>query len=122
MNDDTATLAQMRAQLARFVAERQWEKYHDAKNLAMSIAIEAAELMEHFQWIRNEELPALKSDGAVMDKIRDEIADVLAYTMGLANVLEIDLAAAYEAKMRKNAAKYPAEMYRGWYSKPEPGA
>ena len=59
MIDDTTTVAQLRQQVARFVAEREWGKYHDPKNLSMAIAIEAAELMEHFQWARNEELPGV---------------------------------------------------------------
>lgn len=119
MTDQATTIAQLKDLLTRFVAEREWQVFHDPKNLSMSIAIEAAELMEHFQWVRNEQLPALRSDPAVRGKIEEEIADVLAYVLALANVLEIDLSAALESKMAKNAIKYPAEAFKGRYHKPE---
>jgi NTP pyrophosphatase (non-canonical NTP hydrolase) len=119
MNDQSTTVAELRELLTRFVAERQWHVYHDPKNLSMSIAIEAAELMEHFQWVRNDELAALRTNEAAMAEIREELADVTAYVLALANVLDLDLASALEDKMRKNAEKYPAEQFRGKYYKPE---
>lgn len=118
MNDAASTIAELRAVLTRFITEREWQRYHDAKNLAMSIAIEAGELMEHFQWVRNDELDALRTDAARMGEIESELADVLAYTLALSGVLGIDLARAFEAKMRRNADKYPADEFRGRYRKP----
>ncbi len=120
MNDSTTNLADLRAALSRFVQEREWQKYHDAKNLSMSIAIEAAELMEHFQWVRNEELDVVRSDPARMAEIESELADVLAYVLALSGVLGVDLARAFEAKMAHNARKYPAAQFRGTYVKPRP--
>lgn len=121
MTDDTTTVADLRRRVAAFVAERQWEKYHDPKNLSMSIAIEAAELMEHFQWVRTEELAAALNDAKTRDAITDELADIVAFTLAMANALNLDLARALEHKMRKNALKYPADSFRGRYFKPRPG-
>ena len=118
MSDETTTVAQLRKQVAGFVAEREWQKYHDAKNLAMSIAIEAAELMEHFQWVRNDELPALMADRGRRDEVLAEVADVTCFVLALANALELDLSTAVEEKLRRNAAKYPVETFRGRYFKP----
>jgi dCTP diphosphatase len=107
MSDTSSTIADLRAAVARFVAEREWEPYHDAKNLAGSVLIEAAELLEHFQWVRSEELPALLSEPGRREEIADELADVVCYVLALANVLEIDVSDAVLGKLIKNARKYP---------------
>lgn len=119
MTDETTTVMQLRRQLTDFVAQRQWQKYHDPKNLSMSIAIEAAELMEHFQWVRNDELPGLLRDEQRRQQVEEEIADVMCFLLALANVLELDLSSAVARKIAKNAAKYPAETFRGRYFKPK---
>ena len=118
MTDQTTTVADLRGRLAQFVADRQWQGYHDAKNLAMAIAIEAAELMEHFQWVRSDEVPAVVANPAAREKIGEEIADVACYLLSLANALNIDLATAVREKVAKNARKYPAARFRGQYFKP----
>lgn len=118
MSDAEATIQALRERLAAFVAERQWEAYHDPKNLSMSIAIEAAELMEHFQWLRSEQLEAVLRDPKLHGEIRDEIADVACYLMSLCNVLNIDLSTAVIEKIRKNEQKYPPDKFRGNYHKP----
>lgn len=84
----------------------------------MSLAIEAAELMEHFQWIDAAESRRVGDDPAKLAEVREEIADVLCYLLALANELDVDLAAAVRDKMVKNAAKYPAELSRGRYDRP----
>lgn len=101
LRDETATLAQLKGRMAAFVAEREWERFHQPKNLSMSIAIEAAELMEHFQW----EEPELTPERRLA--VGEELCDVLAYVLSLANALELDLSAAFVAKMAKNRRKYP---------------
>lgn len=118
MSDATTTVADLRGLLAQFVAEREWHCYHDAKNLSMSIAIESAELMEHFQWARSEEVPALLDDPERRAEIVEELADITCYVLSLANALGVDLSSAVEAKVVKNARKYPAEQFRGRYYKP----
>lgn len=112
-NDTDTTVAELRSLVARFVAERDWEQFHDPKNLAMSIAIEAAELMEHFQWIRSDQLDAVTHDARSMALVREELADILAFAIAFANTLGIDIARAMADKMQKNAEKYPAERFRG---------
>jgi dCTP diphosphatase len=116
MTDPTTTVGMLRERVAAFVAQRQWQRYHDAKNLSMSIAIEAAELMEHFQWARSDELSEVMADPAAAE-VADELADILAFVLALANATGIDLAAALERKMEKNELKYPADEFRGRYSK-----
>jgi len=115
MNDHQTTVAELRDVVRQFVDERDWHQFHSPKNLSMSLAIEVAELMEHFQWITTDEAWQV---GRVEDKrqpIREELADVLCYVLALANELGIDLSSALADKMVKNARKYPADEYRGRY-------
>jgi NTP pyrophosphatase (non-canonical NTP hydrolase) len=113
MNDTNTPLAELKRMVRDFIAERAWERFHDPKNLSASIAIEAAELMEHFQWLRSEELDAVRRDPDKMAAIREELADILAYLLSFAFVLDIDLTSALAEKMQKNAQKYPADRYQG---------
>lgn len=105
-DDQHVTVSQLRELMREFVRERQWEHFHNAKNLAMSLAIEAGELMEHFQWHTTDQVVA--SEGLDLQGIRDELADVLCYALSLANALDLDIAQAIEQKMAKNRLKYPA--------------
>jgi len=109
--DEDTTVAQLRNLVASFVRERDWEQFHDPKNLSMAIATEAAELMEHFRWVTNEASDKLAADA--QQAIAEELADILAFTLSLANRCGIDVSRAMEAKMAKNAAKYPADRYKG---------
>lgn len=103
-SDTFTTIQELKAIVNQFVAERDWERFHQPKNLAMSIAIEAAELMEHFQWTGPESAPDSITDDS---PVAQEIADVLAYTLRMAEVLGIDLSRALELKMVRNRLKYP---------------
>ena len=116
MKAKSTTIRELRNLVAEFIRERDWEQFHDPKNLAMSIAIEAAELMEHFQWDRNEQIPAILEDPGRRKEIEEELADVVCYCLSLANNLEIDLSEAVERKVLKNAEKYPPGEYRGRHS------
>lgn len=118
MSDSTTTVAALRQVVADFVAERAWQKFHDPKNLSMAIAVEAAELMEHFQWARSEELPELLADTRVREEARDELADILCFAFALANVLQVDVSDAIAHKMIRNRAKYPADQFQARYEKP----
>ena len=104
LTDSTATIDQLKALVHRFVKERSWEPFHSPKNLSMSIAIEAAELMEHFQWT-NYSPPAIPISHD--SPIAQELSDVIAYSLALANVLGVDLSKALESKMERNKLKYP---------------
>jgi NTP pyrophosphatase (non-canonical NTP hydrolase) len=116
--DQTTTIETLRETVRRFVNDRDWRQFHSPKNLSMSLAIEAAELMEHFQWIDVAESRRVADDAAKLADVREEIADVLCYVLALANELEIDLATALRDKMVKNAIKYPAERSRGRFDAP----
>jgi NTP pyrophosphatase (non-canonical NTP hydrolase) len=115
MSDADTTVETLRQAVREFVDERDWQRYHTPKNLAMSLAIEAAELMEHFQWLdphESYELAKLSHQHAL---VAEELADVLCYALSLANVMQIDLSDAVLAKLKKNAQKYPADQFRGRY-------
>src|SRR5262245_17351127 len=118
MSDSSTTIADLRQIVRRFVEERDWRQFHSPKNLSMSLAIEAAELMEHFQWIDIDESRRLADDPEKLAAAGEEIADVLCYILALANELQLDLSSALRDKMVKNAAKYPAEQSRGRYDPP----
>src|SRR5262245_21532346 len=113
--DDNTSIADLKASVRQFVEERAWQQFHDPNNLAMSIAIEAAELMEHFQWLRSDQLEDVGTHHASTGDIRDELADILCYVLSFANALDIDLTDALRDKMNKNRSKYPAERFRGRY-------
>ncbi|MDD4168781.1 MAG: nucleotide pyrophosphohydrolase [Desulfotomaculaceae bacterium] len=93
-----------------FVAERYWKQFHTPKNLAISIAIEAAELMEIFQWSEENDLSA-----ALYARVEEELADVIIYSLALANATGMDLSGAVRKKNKKNALKYPVDKYLGRY-------
>ncbi|MEZ4767731.1 MAG: nucleotide pyrophosphohydrolase [Caldilineales bacterium] len=107
MPDTTTTLDHLRAEVARFVAERDWEVYHTPKSLSMSIAIEAGELMELFQWHGNEASRAVAEDPARRADLAGELADVLIYALALANVTGIDVSDALLAKLARNQVRFP---------------
>ncbi len=113
MNDNVSTLSDMKEVVAEFNRKRDWDKFHSPKNLAMSIAIEAAELMEIFQWVDVDESRRIPLDDGNLKKISDEIADILAYCLDMANVTGIDLAKAFSEKMKKNDLRYPVDKSRG---------
>jgi dCTP diphosphatase len=121
MADHDTTIAQLRGLVADFVARRDWERFHTPKNLAMSLAIEAAELMEHFQWLTPEQSQAIDARPDALAEVGEELADVFCYGMALANALKLDLASAIEAKIVKNARKYPEQQYRGRFGPKDPG-
>jgi len=106
-SDSETTVGELREVIADFVAERSWERFHAPKNLAMSIAIEAAELMELFQWQSPEDAPKLSGAEESDIEAADELADVLIYCFALANREDIDISTAILAKLAHNAQKYP---------------
>ncbi|MGQ0579444.1 MAG: nucleotide pyrophosphohydrolase [Betaproteobacteria bacterium] len=106
MSTTPDSLSDLRERLRRFAAERDWEQFHIPKNLAMSVAIEAAEIMERFQWLTADESGALPETQRAA--VAHEIADVLLYLVRLADVLGIDPVEAALDKMAINARKYPA--------------
>lgn len=120
-SDDQTTVAELRQNMARFVAERDWRQFHTPKNIAMALAVEAAELMEHFQWMESEASRDIGNDPELFNAVAEEIADVVGYGFAIANELGIDLSQTIRAKMVKNAQKYPAEQFRGTLHRGEHG-
>ncbi|MGQ9504100.1 MAG: nucleotide pyrophosphohydrolase [Thermogutta sp.] len=120
LTDAVTSLAQLRQMVEAFVHNRSWEPFHTPKNLSMALAVEAAELMEHFQWLTPEQAEQVKADPTKCTAVADELADVLCYVIALANRLGIDLASAVQAKMAKNAEKYPVEQFRGFFGREDP--
>jgi NTP pyrophosphatase (non-canonical NTP hydrolase) len=118
-SDSTTTVADLRKLVADFVAERDWSQFHSPKNVSMALAIEAAELMEHFQWLTTDASRELAADPEKLAEVGEELADVIGYSFALANELGLDVSEAVRAKMMKNAQKYPAEKFRGRYERPK---
>jgi len=105
------SLAELRKRIDQFVEERDWAQFHTPKNLAMAMIVEAAELVEQFQWDTPEESQQLSSEKR--EAVSHELADTFVYLLRLAEVLEIDLIKAANAKIDLNAKKYPVEKARG---------
>ena len=99
--------------LRSFAAERDWDQFHTPKNLATSISVEAAELLELFQWSRGQKDWGEVTDPSLRARIEEELADILLYVIRFADKAGIDLAVIAERKIALNAAKYPAERFRG---------
>jgi NTP pyrophosphatase (non-canonical NTP hydrolase) len=117
ISDETTTMSELKSRISRFAAEREWEQYHNPKDLAISVVLEAAELMENFQWVREEELSQIIQDREKLARIREELADVLIYCLRLSQVLHIDLAQCVLSKMEQNESKYPVAKVKGRYRK-----
>jgi NTP pyrophosphatase (non-canonical NTP hydrolase) len=113
MHDKVTTVGELRECVLAFAREREWEQFHSPKNLSMALAAEAGELMEHFLWTDSTASAGTARDPKKRPEIADEIADVVIYALEFANICGIDLAAAIEVKLAKNAKKYPVEKARG---------
>jgi len=105
------SLHALRDALRAFAAERDWDQFHSPRNLATALAVEAAELLEPFQWLTEAEGRTLTPDTRAA--VEEEMADVLLYLVRLADRLEVDLYAAARSKMARNAVKYPIDKARG---------
>jgi len=107
----TDSLLELRDALRSFAAERDWDQFHSPRNLAAALSVEAAELLEPFQWLTDEQSRDLAPEARAA--VEQEIADVLLYLVRLADKLDVDLALAARAKIARNAVKYPVEKARG---------
>jgi NTP pyrophosphatase (non-canonical NTP hydrolase) len=112
-SDRDTTIQELKDRVEQFVQARDWDVFHHPKELAISICIEAAELLEIFQWVEKEPTAKLKERGEVIDRIREELADVIDYCIGLANRLDIDISQAVLEKMDSNEERYPAREVKG---------
>lgn len=110
-NQTTDSLLTLRRRINAFVDARDWAQFHSPKNLAMAMIVEAAEVVEHFQWMTEQESRQLDAD--TKEKVGYELADTFVYLMRIAEVCGIDLIAATNAKIDLNAQKYPVEKCKG---------
>ena len=110
-DQDIKSLEALRDRLREFARERDWDQFHTPKNLSMALIAEAAELVEHFQWVEGDKSHLLEEK--VRPAVEEEIADILIYLVRIADKLSIDLYRAAERKIAINARKYPADRVRG---------
>jgi len=103
--------------LKKFRDDRDWMQFHDPKNMAISIILEASELLEHFQWKSKEEVEAYLKEKKNHKEVEEEIADIAMYLFEMADNMGIDLLKAMDAKLKKNAAKYPVKKAKGKHTK-----
>ena len=113
MSDKSIVVEEIKQLVKNFVNEREWDQFHNPKNLAMSIAIEASELMELFQWISMSDAINVMESGKIRENAIDEIADILIYSISFCNSNDIDIGDAIYKKMQKNRIKYPVEKFKG---------
>ena len=107
----TDPIAELQAKLRDFAAERDWEQFHSPRNLAAALSVEAAELLEHFQWLGDQESRTLAAEKR--RQVAEEVADVLLYLLQLADKLDIDPIETARNKLQANAVKYPVDRARG---------
>jgi dCTP diphosphatase len=105
------SLEQIKIRLREFAAERDWDQFHSPKNLAMALIVEAAELVEHFQWLTEDQSQTLPAEK--LAEVEQEIADIQIYLIRLADKLGVDMEKAVNAKIELNEKKYPADKVRG---------
>ena len=104
-------LEDLRSAICAFIAERDWEQFHSPKNLAMALSVESSEIVEHFQWLTEEQSRRLPPEK--LAEVREEIGDVMIYLTEIAAKLGIDPVEAAKSKLEINRQKYPAELVRG---------
>ena len=111
-NDRNTTIKDLRTRIKAFLEKRDWEKYHAPRNVSESICIEAAELLQIFQWSGSDDLTWSSSPERI-ERITEELADVIIYCLSMANTLNIDVANAVLAKLEANERKYPVDIWKG---------
>ena len=115
--DENTTVGSLKREVKRFSEEREWLKYHNPKDLAISISIEASELLEHFQWLTDKEIERRLNNSKEFNEIKSELADVINYALALSNRLGIDISKSLIDKIKDNEKKYPTSKVKGNYKK-----
>ncbi len=111
--DSKTTIADLKKLVTKFRDERDWKKFHNPKDMAMSISIESNELLELFLWKNEKQVSEALENQAKFQDVKDEIADIVVYCIDLCDVLGVDLSQAVEEKIKKNEAKYPVDKAKG---------
>ena len=117
LTDSRTTIGELKRLIQEFVDERDWGKYHNSKDIAIAINVEAGELLELFEWVRENEIPGLLEDPDKRRHLGEEMADVLILCLNLAAVNGFDVAETVGKKLAMNKAKYPVDLVRGNYRK-----
>lgn len=117
LTDSRTTIGELKRLIQEFVDERDWGKYHNSKDIAIAINVEAGELLELFEWVRENEIPGLLEDPDKRRHLGEEMADVLILCLNLAAVNGFDVAQTVGRKLAMNRAKYPVELVKGNYRK-----
>ena len=116
LDDSSTTFATVKSLIEKFIQDRDWKRFHTPRNLAESISIESAELLEIFQWITTDEAHLMKN-AANFERLQEELADILIYCISMFNAIGTDIVKALVDKIQKNETKYPSEVSKGTYSK-----
>ena len=119
-SDSATSVHDLRELVREFVDQRDWLQFHSPKNLSMALAIEAGELMEHFQWISMAE--SRERTPEQLTEIGEELADVLCYAFAIANEMNIDVASTMSRKMELNRQKYPVKQFKGRFGADDPNS
>ncbi len=106
-------IKKLKQTIEEFANEREWKQFHNPKNLAMALSVEASELVEIFQWLNFDEASKVAFDPEKKIRVADELSDIIVYAVRMAGILEIDLPKSIESKIAKNRAKYPVELAKG---------
>jgi len=117
MLDQKVTISELKERVDRFISEREWNKYHKPKDLSISIVLESSELLEHFQWLTDDEIETMLKDSQKLQQIESELADTVIYCLSLSNALCSDLSNAVLRKLEEDEKKYPSEKVKGSYTK-----
>ena len=112
-NDKETTIEDLKVKVKEFCDKRDWDQFHDAKELSIALSIEASELLEHFRWKTKEEVRAKMGKPEKVEEIKDEMADILYFLLRIAQMENIDLSVALKNKIEKNEIKYPVEKAKG---------
>lgn len=113
LSDTNAKIVDLKVKIKEFLRERDWEKYQNPKDLAEGICVEAAELLQLFQWMSPEEVRSFNDDPSNVERLKEELADVAIYCLSMADAMNIDLTSSVIRKLESNRKKYPPELYRG---------
>jgi NTP pyrophosphatase (non-canonical NTP hydrolase) len=111
--DKEVNIHELNEKVKKFCDDRDWDQFHDAKELAIALNIESSELLEHFRWKKPEEVKAVLADPKKKEEVEDEMADVLYFLIRIAQMNHIDLSEALDRKLEKNNKKYPVDKFKG---------
>jgi NTP pyrophosphatase (non-canonical NTP hydrolase) len=113
MSDDVTNISHLKEKIKDFCTARDWDQFHDAKELAIALSIEASELLEHFRWIGREEVNSKFDVPEKREEIEDELADILTFVLRIAQMYDIDLSKSFDRKLGKNNEKYSVDKCKG---------